>query len=442
MNAKIDYDLIQSCYENDFGIDLRNYHKQICNIAHNEQDLLDNILDNDRVVFQDGVSQYFRLQIYNNLVYLIGDKSCYLCSNVVNSAYGSELNWVSCIVNPSHGNIVNGETDIRKSGVIVSLFSDLIPHISDATRFYSFIKGLEFTFQDCDWFKRIHSLLLYIKLVKFWDYKEKITNLFQFGLLYPTEFVLYAIYNNRELKNNQTLDFFVDSLAESTSKIFHKEEIRSFFSNLSAEEIEEILAVDFVRENINIDFLCDESFADLLEIDGTERYGMFVNDVYYIYHMRNQASLIFKRTEFKKDYIKVLGKNFRCLENRMRKGKGFDKVGSFYTEKLLVERLKLNFPNLTFLTQYSPKWLSPQRLDVFIKECNIAVEYHGAQHFIPIDFFGGMDGLKLRQHLDSIKKAKCSKNHIELIEISYDEDFEFAINKLFERIEYVSNISH
>lgn len=422
-------ELINNCYKNDFGINLREYHKHICKPSNNEKILIEAINDSGRVIFEDGNSSSFKLVIVGNLVYLLGDKSCFLCSNVVESAYGHDLNWVKCVVIPGQVKI-KGETDIRKSGVIVSMFSDLVPQIPDVARFNDFVKKLEFTFSDCDWFKRIHSLSLYIRLVPFWDYKAKIKQLFEMGLLYPLEFVIFAIYRKIEIKNDRILKYFVASLAESTNKIFRIEEINDFFQSLTTEEIEDILALNHVKHNVNLHLLNDDYFADLLELDGTERYGMFMNDMFYLYYMRQRASSIFKFDNYKKSYLKILNGNFRALENRMRKGKGFDQVGSFYMEKLLHNRLQNEFPQATIITQYSPVWLCPQRLDVFIAECSIAVEYHGAQHFLPIDFFGGSEGLKLRQELDLLKREKCEANGLRLFEISFEEDFEFAFVNL------------
>lgn len=71
-----------------------------------------------------------------------------------------------------------------------------------------------------------------------------------------------------------------------------------------------------------------------------------------------------------------------------------------------------------------------QRIDIFIEDCNLAIEYHGAQHYLAIDFFGGKEGLKLRQELDRRKKDRCDENKIMLVEISYEEDFDFAFDNV------------
>lgn len=185
-----------------------------------------------------------------------------------------------------------------------------------------------------------------------------------------------------------------------------------------------------MAENIHLNILDDDYFADLLEIDCGIRYPMFIDGKYNLYYMRDRANSIFKTQDVKKEYFKLIKQNFRALENRIRKGKGYEVVGSFVMEKLLYNKLSNAFPNLRIVSQYSPTWLQPQRIDIFIEDCNLAIEYHGAQHYMPIDFFGGKEGLRLRQELDRKKKNKCDENKIILVEISYEEDFDFAFDTL------------
>lgn len=426
MNIK---SLLKNCYKNTFGIDLRKYHQSICRISDNETGLIDNLNRSKRIIFEDGISSNFKLELHKNLLFLIGDKTCYLCSNVIESAYGTELNWVKCIAIPERTKI-KGETDIRKSGVIISLFSDLITEISNENQFFDFVNQFEYGYSECDWFSRIGSMSLYIRLAKFWDYKQKTKQLFELGLLYPLEFVIYILYKKVEIKNEQILKYFVVSLSESTNKILSFGELSKVFGLLNQSEIEDILAIKFLAENIHLNILDDDYFADLLEIDCGIRYPMFIDGKYNLYYMRDRANSIFKTQGVKKEYFKLIKQNFRALENRIRKGKGYEVVGSFVMEKLLYNKLSNAFSNLRIVSQYSPAWLQPQRIDIFIEDCNLAIEYHGAQHYMPIDFFGGKEGLRLRQELDRKKKNKCDENKIKLVEISYEEDFDFAFDTL------------
>lgn len=418
-----DYE-IEKCYKNSFGIDLKKYHKRICRIDDKQKGLIKSLNQSNRIIFEDSVSTHFKLELYNNLLYLMGDKTCYLCSHVIESVYGYDLNWVFCIAIPDKIKI-NGETDISKSSVIVSMFTDLITEIPKENHFYNFINQLEFSYSECTWFRRIFSMSLFVKLAKFWNYKQKIVQIFELGLLYPLELVIFTLYNNIGIKNEQILKYFVASLSESTNKIISFDEINKEFNSLSQSEIEDVLAINYVSENIHLEIMDDDYFADLLEIDSFIRY-----DSYDLNPMRERANSIFKISDFKNKYIKLLNKNFRALENKIRKNKGYDEVGSFIMEQLLFNKLNDSFPNLNLISQYSPYWLRPQRIDIFIEECNLAIEYHGAQHYLPIDFFGGKDSLKLRQELDRRKKDKCFENNVRYVEISYKEDFDFAFTEL------------
>lgn len=60
---------------------------------------------------------------------------------------------------------------------------------------------------------------------------------------------------------------------------------------------------------------------------------------------------------------------------------------------------------------------------IFNKEGNIKalIEYDGIQHFIPIDYFGGLPYLQYLQICDNEKNNYCKKNNILLKRINYKE---------------------
>jgi len=62
------------------------------------------------------------------------------------------------------------------------------------------------------------------------------------------------------------------------------------------------------------------------------------------------------------------------------------------------------------------------KFDAYLKKENgaeVCIEFDGVQHFEPIPFFGGEDGLKSRQERDRLKTEFCLNNGIELIRIPY-----------------------
>ena len=62
--------------------------------------------------------------------------------------------------------------------------------------------------------------------------------------------------------------------------------------------------------------------------------------------------------------------------------------------------------------------------DFYIPELNMCIEYDGEQHFKTVDYFGGEEGLKIRQLHDQIKTNYCKNNNILLLRVRYDEDIE------------------
>lgn len=71
--------------------------------------------------------------------------------------------------------------------------------------------------------------------------------------------------------------------------------------------------------------------------------------------------------------------------------------------------------------QYHVDWLGLQSIDVYIPSIKVGIEYQGIQHFEPVDFFGGKEGLEYRQELDEKKRWLCKENGISLLEWRYDD---------------------
>lgn len=72
------------------------------------------------------------------------------------------------------------------------------------------------------------------------------------------------------------------------------------------------------------------------------------------------------------------------------------------------------------------------RYDFYLPNYNTCIEYHGRQHYEPVDIFGGEDGFELTKKRDKIKRQYCIDNNITLIEIKYDEDIQERLNHFFE----------
>jgi len=66
-----------------------------------------------------------------------------------------------------------------------------------------------------------------------------------------------------------------------------------------------------------------------------------------------------------------------------------------------------------------------------LPDYNICIEFNGKQHYEPITFFGGEEGLKKQIIRDKIKTQYCDKNNIKLFIIKYDENLIIKLNLLF-----------
>ena len=110
-------------------------------------------------------------------------------------------------------------------------------------------------------------------------------------------------------------------------------------------------------------------------------------------------------------------------ENKVRELKGVAKIGEkWINETLLFNYIDLLFPGYSVEREASPEWLGNQRLDIFISELQLAVEYQGQQHFKAVELFGGGDGFAMTKQRDMDKLGKCKKNGIDLVYFTYKDN--------------------
>lgn len=123
----------------------------------------------------------------------------------------------------------------------------------------------------------------------------------------------------------------------------------------------------------------------------------------------------------------------RECENTLREEKNLPKVGEgWITETELFYGLCDAFPNEKIVHHGRPKWLSPQHLDIYFPSRSIGIEYQGAQHRVPVEYFGGEKAFKKQQKLDRRKSRLCEKYNCNLIYIYETYDFESLKQKIRE----------
>lgn len=86
-----------------------------------------------------------------------------------------------------------------------------------------------------------------------------------------------------------------------------------------------------------------------------------------------------------------------------------------------IERL-LNRDNTLYETQYTFKDCKDKRMlkfDFYLPDFNLCIEYQGEQHYKPVQFWGGIEGLITSRKRDKIKRDYCKTNGIKLLEIKF-----------------------
>jgi len=217
--------------------------------------------------------------------------------------------------------------------------------------------------------------------------------------------------------------------------------VSSKLTNYGKENIDDILAV----MNVLLDEAYHSNQVDIIdEIVADEAKNPF--------RKREQLSLFWgnpfgyelnKRLvsdDLKKDYIffpdnkkfiHLIKELSRVSENMLRETRGLPKVGEgWVNETKLYYAIKEIFPQYKIIHQYRCKWLGLQSLDIFVEELNIGIEYQGAQHLRPIDFFGGEEAFKKTQQRDRKKKSLCDKHGIRLIYVYENYDLKDVIDEI------------
>ena len=86
---------------------------------------------------------------------------------------------------------------------------------------------------------------------------------------------------------------------------------------------------------------------------------------------------------------------------------------------------------IDFEEQKKFSWLRKQSLDFYLPKQHIAIECQGAQHFIPIDIFGGDESLKTNIERDERKYKLCSEHNVKILYYINEKFKEKMNNKIY-----------
>jgi len=115
----------------------------------------------------------------------------------------------------------------------------------------------------------------------------------------------------------------------------------------------------------------------------------------------------------------------RECENTFREESNIPKIGEgWIRETELFYRLRDTFTNEKITHHGRPAWLSPQHLDIYFPDKNVACEYQGAQHLNAVEYFGGEKSFERQQERDEKKKRLCRRHGCKLLYVFEDCDFQ------------------
>lgn len=112
-------------------------------------------------------------------------------------------------------------------------------------------------------------------------------------------------------------------------------------------------------------------------------------------------------------------------------GCGCPKCRVTKTQLKIFNILCSTFPDEVWLWEYSPHWLGNQRIDIYNPRINLAIEYNGEQHYMPVNTFGGKIGFEKTQLRDKQKIEKLNNHNCIIYIIPY---YDFNIDNIIKQI--------
>jgi hypothetical protein len=234
--------------------------------------------------------------------------------------------------------------------------------------------------------------------------------------------------------------FAKDKLQEITDELMSKVKGRPYYNwydyvEKKYSKKENIDGIDIVKyfnyflPRLTIVRLFEEEVIDYLNNKITI-YGIENNETL----CRYLANYLHEPANFYEKSDSIMFNICSGVDNHLKQTLGLaDKNEKWINEFAMVKLFYKWFTDFKQITQASPEWLKPQRLDLFIPDLKLAVEYQGEQHFMPIEVFGGEEGFQERKENDERKWKLCEANGINLEYINYDEDLLERVKEIYSK---------
>jgi len=167
----------------------------------------------------------------------------------------------------------------------------------------------------------------------------------------------------------------------------------------------------------------------------------FIEEANIIHNNKyNYSKVNFVNVHTKVIIICPIHGDFEQTPHMHLQGKGCPKC-TLKNQTKLYEKLQESFPNEEILFEVGNStigWINGQRFDIYFPKYNIAVEYNGIQHYVPVEHFGGELKFQNQLEYDELKRQKCKENSCTLFEVKYDYT-EKDYQKLVENIQNIIN---
>lgn len=115
---------------------------------------------------------------------------------------------------------------------------------------------------------------------------------------------------------------------------------------------------------------------------------------------------------------------YRDMCPRCKTSIGEKHISKYLTERGIVFEEQRTFDDLKYKRNLS--------YDFYLPELGILIEYQGAQHYMPIDSFGGVESFEQQKIKDDIKRNYAKDNNYTLIEVKYTKKY---YNKIAEYLD-------
>lgn len=230
---------------------------------------------------------------------------------------------------------------------------------------------------------------------------------------------------NREIKEFQD----IVKITNTSDKIFSQKDISNLITQKvkNSQDLTNLFKIEILEDFLDNNSLFESRSlkTDIYKLDLNFYYESSISSYHtkfkdYIFEKNYRTNL----KKFKVNFLQKFRENLRNLENQIRIEKGYNLIGTFTNETILFQKLKNYFSEYQVVSQGSPKWLGLQKIDIYFPEYNIGIEYHGEQHFIPVEYFGGEEGLKKNIERDERKLRLCIENDCKLFVVDKNYNFE------------------